>query len=81
MDMTYCGLYMSTYDNITSYIMLLDVDLMVCLLGDGLLSSSWEIKLGRDTQDCTLDRVVGACAIGCGTSGLVTIGITHQSLC
>ena len=42
-DRTCLGLYMSTHDNIASCMMLVDVDLVVCLMVGGLLSSSWEM--------------------------------------
>ncbi len=38
--------------------MLLDADLVVRLVGDGLTSLSWEMYLDRDVQVCTLS--------GCG---------------
>ena len=42
-DRTCLGLYMSTHDNIASCMMLVDVNLVVHLMGGGLLSSSWEM--------------------------------------
>ena len=42
-DRTYRGLYMSTHDNITLCMMMLDVDLVVRLMVGGLLVSSWEM--------------------------------------
>ncbi len=42
-DMIYCGLYISTHDNIASCMMLLDADLVVHLAGEELLSLSWEM--------------------------------------
>ena len=42
-DRTYCGLYMSTHVNIASCMMLLDVNLVVCLMVGGSLVSSWEM--------------------------------------
>jgi hypothetical protein len=42
-DRTYWGLYMSTRDSIASCMMLLDVNLVVCLMVGGSLVSSWEM--------------------------------------
>ena len=39
-DKTYCGLYISTHNNIFSSMMLLEVDLVVCLVMGGTLSLS-----------------------------------------
>ena len=42
-DRTCLGLYMSTHDNITFCMILVDVDLVVHLMVGGLSSSSWEM--------------------------------------
>ncbi len=41
--MTYCGLYMSTHDNIASCMILLGDDLVVHLVGEELSSLTWEM--------------------------------------